>query len=334
MDGEPQSKEPAAAQPDPPGLGWLPARVWPRDGELMLDWVWFGEQRLTEPFYEQSVARVSSGAPQPVTTPLAALARQTAGLAPTGLIFHMSRCGSTLVSQMLAACQANIVVSEAPPIDQIVRSGLSEADRLALLRAMVHAFGHARNTGATRYFIKLDSWHTCALPLFRAAFPSTPWLFLYREPSAVMVSHARRAGMQMVADLVAPGVFGLDAGGQTWGDDYNARVLGAICGAAARGYADGGGLLVNYEALPQALWTRILPHFGLSPSVEELAAMAAAAQFDAKAPEVRFTQDAEAKRAATTAAIAAAAERRLAWVYGQLEALRRLEAPPDNRDIG
>jgi hypothetical protein len=326
MDGKGRSKQ---AQPDPagrPGPGWLPARVRREAGELMLDWVWFGQQRLTEPFYEESLAKAFGGAGRRVSTPLAALADQPAppnGLEPTGLIFHMSRCGSTLVSQMLAACEANIVVSEAPPIDGVVRSGLPDADRVALLRAMARALGQTRNPGESRLFIKLDSWHACALPLFRAAFPATPWVFLYREPSAVMVSHARRAGMQMVSELVAPGFYGLDEDERTWGEDYIARVLGAICDAAAQGYAGGGGLLVNYDALPQALWTRILPHFGLAPSADELATMAAAAAFDAKAPDTRFIPDAEAKSQATTPVIAAAVERRLARVYGRLEALRR-----------
>jgi len=124
-----------------------------------------------------------------VSTPLADLADRAGplpGLAPSGLIFHMSRCGSTLVCQMLAACGANIVVSEPPPIDAIVRSGMGGADRVTSLRAMSGAISHVRSDGETRYFIKLDSWHARALPLFRWAFPATPWVFLYREPAAVM----------------------------------------------------------------------------------------------------------------------------------------------------
>ena len=235
-----------------------------------------------------------------------------------------------------AVCEANIVVSRASPIDVVVRSGLPQADRLALLRAMVLALGQVRNPNEARYFVKLDSWHVRELPLFRAAFPTTPWVFVYREPTAVMVSHARRAGMQMVSDLVPPAFFGLEAGGQTWGEDYMAQVLGAMCEAAALAHADGGGLLVNYDELPQALWARILPHFGISSSDAELAIMAAASRFNAKSPMVRFEPDAAAKRLATTAAIAAAVERRLTGVYDQLETLRRgeLTASGESRDIG
>src|SRR5438874_313448 len=68
-------------------------------------------------------------------------------LRPSGLIFHMSRCGSTLVSQMLAALPANIVVSEAPPIDAIVQAYRlmpnADEERYAhWLAALTCAFGH------------------------------------------------------------------------------------------------------------------------------------------------------------------------------------------------
>jgi hypothetical protein len=311
----------------PPGPGWLPARV-RRDGAgLVLDWAYVGARRLTEPFYADSLAAArGDGAGPLVSTPLADLARwsdRQPSLEPTGLIFHMSRCGSTLASQMLAASRANIVVSEAGPIDAAVRLEGDDRDRVQLLRAMVAALGQVRNPGETRYFLKLDSWHACALPLFRAAFPRTPWAFLYRDPAAVMVSHARRTGMQMVGDLVLPGFYGLRPGGQTWAEDYWAQVLGAICAAVLREYTAGGGLLANYDELPDALWARLLPHFGVTPTPDDVEAMAAAATFDAKAPGARFTPDTAAKQGEVTPLIEAAVQRHLAGIHAQLEALRR-----------
>jgi hypothetical protein len=311
----------------PPGPGWLPARIRRNGVGLVLDWVYFGARRLTEPFYADSVAAArSDGAAPFVSTPLGDLARwsdRPISLEPTGLIFHMSRCGSTLASQMLTASGVNIVVSEASPIDAVVRLDRDDRDRVALLRAMVAALGQVRNPGEARYFLKLDSWHACALPLFRAAFPRTPWAFLYRDPAAVMVSHARRTGMQMASDLVPPSFYGLDPGGQTWGEDYAAQVLAAICGAALREYPAGGGLLANYDQLPEAVWTRLLPHFGVASTPKEVEAMATAARFDAKAPGARFTPDAASKQGAVTPRIEAAVQRHLAGAYAQLEALRR-----------
>jgi hypothetical protein len=313
--------------------GWLPVDVVASPGPAAVRWAWFGERRLVEPSYSESVIDVVT---QPFNrlfgfaTPLAELTPPPGALAPAGLVFHMSRCGSTLVSQMLAASDANFVISEAPPIDAVVRldrgaAGLAEAGHAALLRAMALVFGQVRGGGERRCFIKLDSWHMCAAPLFRAAFPATPWVFLYRDPTEVMVSHMRLAGMQMSPEHLPPSVVGLaePVDGPAEGPaDYRARVLGQVCAAALSAHRSGGGLLVNYSELPRALAGRILPHFGAPAAPEEIAVMEAAAARDAKHPENRFAPDAAAKQAAATPAIRAAVGRHLADVYAQLEAAR------------
>jgi hypothetical protein len=308
----------------PPGKGWLPVQVAPRDGVVAIEWVYFGARRLTEPFYEGSVRQARADGGAQAWTPLEDLASMPAppSVPPNGFIFHMSRCGSTLAAQMLAASPANIVVSEASPIDAIVRLDRPAAERARLLRAMIGAFGQIRNPEDAAHIVKLDSWHARALPLFRQAFPDTPWVFLYRNPVEVMVSHVRRTGMQMVSGLVAPDVYGLGAVARPWGEDYFAQVLGAICEAAADGYAAGRGLLVNYDELPAALIAKILPHFGIAPSADQIALMLAAAAFDAKTPSLAYAPDAASKRSAATDAVQTAIERHLSVVYRRLESLR------------
>ena len=316
-----------------PPRGWLPARVTGQAGEPVVDWAFFGARRLTQPFYEESLGAVASlpfNRLFRLRTRLGDLAARAA-FAPAGFIFHMSRCGSTLAAQMLAASDANLVVSEAPPIDAVVRIDRATAGRdgeaahAARLAAIVGAFEHVRG-GAGRLFVKLDSWHACALPLFRRAFPATPWVFLYREPIEVMVSHLRRRGMQMTPELIAPSFFGADWQGASPDEDYAASVLAAICTAALAAYEGGGGLLVNYRELPGALASRILPHFGVEAAPEEIAVIEAASGRDAKHPATAFAPDSAAKQAAATPAIRAAVVRHLADVYAQLEA-RRLQAP-------
>ena len=335
----------ALLRPDPLGLdrfsrpvlidgatarpGWLPAEVAWDGAQHTVEWAHFGARRLAEPFYEGSL-QVARRRPFNrlfrFRTPLAQLVAAASGLVsrkPDGLIFHMSRCGSTLAAQMLARLDGHIVVSEAPPLDavaQLCRAG--EPADVALLRAMVGALGQVRNPGEDRYFLKLDSWHILALPLFRRAFPDTPWMFLYRDPVEVMVSQARQRGVQMVPGFVPPSLYGLDLPGGVPDEDYWARVLAVICQAAADGHAEGGGLLVNYRQLPDALASSILPHFGIAPTVEERRAMAQTALRDAKAPSSGFVSDSTAKQQAATAAIQAACERHLAGVYGRLEDIR------------
>ena len=315
-----------------PTPGWLPAAVSPVDGRATVAWLRFGRRRLSESFYDDSLARqrfLPFNRLFAVRTPLSDLATWTAALPalePAGLIFHMSRCGSTLTAQMLAASPAHVVLSEAAPLNAVTqRADLDDDAKVDLLRAMVAALGQARN-GETRLFLKLDCWHSRDLPLFRRAFPETPWVFLYREPIEVMVSQTRRRGVQMVPSLVPPSTFGLDLPDGVPNDDYCARVLAAVCEGALAHYAIRGGRLINYRQLPEALFTTILPHFGVDASEAELTVMRAASIRDAKAPEQTFTPDAQVKQQAATAAVREICEHRLGDVYARLETLRRAEA--------
>src|SRR5439155_24789392 len=145
-------------------------------------------------------------------TPIEVLAELQAaepGIPPTGFIFHMSRCGSTLISQMLAALPQNVVVSEAGPVDAVLRArfqapDLPEREQIGWLQGIVSALGRRRTGEESHFFVKLDAWHTLDLPLIQRAFPDVPWLFLYRNPVEVMVSHARQPGSQLVPGMLPP----------------------------------------------------------------------------------------------------------------------------------
>ena len=338
----------AALPPDPLGLsrwsasaisgtqwpppGWLPIQVAALGDQLVVDWAYVGGAPLQAPFFEGEVR-------QALARPFGRLFRYrmtladflshadgTQSLTPSGLIFHMSRCGSTLVSQMLAAAPRNIVVSEAAPVDTVAllsraRPPLPDDQPLKLLRAMVAAFGRRRGGGERHYVLKLDAWHTLALPLFRRAFPGVPWLFLYREPAEVLVSQIRERGPQLTPEIVHPSLYGIDTGTFMTEEQYCARVLARICQAAVDNGDDAHGLFVNYRALPQAMWSRILPHFGIAPDDAERAAMQRAAGRDTKAPGQPFADDRASKSREVSDAIRAAAAQHLDAVYGALEAL-------------
>jgi hypothetical protein len=324
---------PAWGPPPAPQAGWLPSQVSLADGRPVVDWVRFGEARLTDSFYENSVRWALSSPFNNLfrfRTPLDDLTRwgqDLPSVQPAGFIFHMSRCGSTLAAQMLAQPAANIVVSEAAPIDGAAQ--LAHADPafagppgLALLRDMIGVFGQVREPAARRLFVKMDCWHALMLPLFRRAFPDTPWVFLYREPVEVMVSQMRQRGSQMVPEFVPPSFYGIDLPDGVPSEDYCAQVLAATCQGALDGYALGGGLVVNYRELPEAMFTKILPHFGVAPTPEEHDQMSRAMRIDAKAPGFAFQPDSAAKRAEAKPAIAEICERRLSGVYRRLEEIR------------
>ena len=120
------------------------------------------------------------------------------------------------------------------------------AGHAQLLRAMVGAFGRPRTSNVgPRLFLKLDSWHARALPLFRQAFPATPWIFVIRDPVEVLVSHLRRPGMQ-AAGVLPASITGVDWRAGDPPERYAAAALAGMCEAAEHAYAAGGGLVVNY----------------------------------------------------------------------------------------
>jgi hypothetical protein len=327
-----------------PPDGWLPIRASWQGSELYVHWTYFGERRLRDPFFEGDV-RGCLYAPfnrlfrhvTPIET-LAAWLKTRPHLEPSGFIFHMSRCGSTLVSQMLAALPSNIVVSEASPIDTVVqanrwRPDLGEDRQARWLNSIVGALGQKRSGDEQRYFVKLDCWHTLAMPLFRRAFPAVPWVFLYRDPVEVLVSQLRIPGTQMIPGGFGPNLYGLDRSyGPGTAEDYYAQVLAKVTEPAAAHYATGGGLLINYRQLPDALFTAILPHFGVPCGEADRAAMTDAARYDAKTPGFEFAPDSGAKQRVATPIARAAADRWLGELYRRLEVLRAEGSPSGVHD--
>ena len=324
----------AAAPPQEtplPGDGWLPIRAsWQAD-ELYTHWAYFGTRRLRESFFEGDV-RWCLAHPfnrliryETAVDKLSAWLEERPHLQPSGFIFHMSRCGSTLVSQMLAALDSNIVVSEASPIDGVVQAhvwkpDLADERQSRWLQLIVGALGQKRCGDERRYFVKLDCWHSVALPLFRRAFPVVPWIFLYRDPIEVLVSQLRMPGSQMLPHGIGPNFHRVErVYGPGMAEDYYAQVLAKICEPAVRQLGEGGGLLVNYRDLSDAVFSAILPHFGMTPSAADRAAMIGASRFDAKMPGSMFAPDGAAKQQSASPAARAAAERWLGDIYRQLE---------------
>jgi hypothetical protein len=322
---------------DPTQLaGWVPIRLYWQGTQPMVDWCYLGGLRFKAPFFEQTIGEALRRPfgllfrPQTPIEFLGEIAAHAPGLAPAGFIFHMSRCGSTLISQMLAALPRNLVVSEAGPIDFVVRArdgsrAVSEEEQTVWLRWIVNVLGRQRALEQDRYFIKFDSWHTLYLSLILRAFPEVPWVFVYREPIEVMVSHRRQPGAQMVPGLIDLPWTGLEPGSlHAMGhDEYCARLLGRILDAALAHVPDSRGMLINYADLPQAAAATIPDFFGIPCSPEDLGRMSQVTGFQAKNPLLSFEPDAEEKRKAATDRLRQMADHWVRPRYDRLEQLRQ-----------
>lgn len=317
--------------------GWIPSQVLWRDSGLRVLLTLLGRQRLVEPFFESTMQLQMM---QPFHTlfrreismeELAADESLHAGAVPLrGIIFHMSRCGSTLISQMLAASERNIVASEPAPLDAIVRAhtrsqALSGQTQIEWMRAMAAALGQPRAGGEQAFYIKTECGHIHQVDMIRAAFPHVPFVFLYRDPLEVAVSQHRSPAAWTVPALLHPANLRLKM--QDWQpqetDIYRAKVLAQVCDSGLHAARQCGALLVNYSELPEAMYGRLFKHLELS--AEDLEPMRAQASRNAKAPATIFTPDAESKRAEATDRMRQVVEQYLAPVYSRLEQERQTQ---------
>jgi hypothetical protein len=297
-----------------PPPGWLPCRF----TGAGVDWTDFRGIGLDGSFHTGAVRTALA---RPLNRLLRCrmelddfLASPAEGLrAPDGFIFHMSRCGSTLVARMLAALPDTYAINEAEPLDALLRAIAAAPDELQVtaLRAIVGALGRRPSR---RWFLKLSAWPALALPLFRRAFPDVPWLFIYRDPAEVLASQMAMRGPELEPVLTPPALFGLDAAAMAE-EDYCAAALARICGAAL---AADGGLFVDHAELPHAFFTRILPYVGVGADEAASPALRELPRRHAKYPDRPWRPAA----AAIGPAIRAAADAHLAPLYARLGAVR------------
>ena len=235
-------------------------------------------------------------------TPIEALAELPPGLPVAGFVFHMSRCGSTLVSQALAAFESAIVVSEAAPLRAMLRAAHSgratpEAAQ-TWLRGLVNAYAQPRFSYEQRLVVKFMAADVLDIALVRQAFPAVPWIFMTRDPAEILASQSLAAGVDLMRGQIAPALVGLSEEA-VWAMEplaYAAHVLAAFAHRALMAHPDGKGLIVDHRELPDALWTRILPHFGLHADAEAVALMRAVAGRHSKRPAEIFAPDRDPNR--------------------------------------
>lgn len=116
---------------------------------------------------------------------------------PSALIMHMSRCGSTLASRMLASLPSLVVLQEPNLIANLLEADCSmHSLPLRLVRSVYRTHAALPARRGRRMVIKLRtlSPELLDMPLrcARAAFPSTPMYFVHRDPMATWESNVRR----------------------------------------------------------------------------------------------------------------------------------------------
>jgi hypothetical protein len=322
---------------------WTPFSLrWERSGPVV-DWRRLGGRRFVEAFFDQSIHKHQQEIPGANrTTPAGALLARVAALPerpPTGFIFHASRCGSTLVAQMLTSLPRNIVLSEPAILDSVLHpvfysktcgGSVTDAEQAQLLRAVVRALGHPRHPEEQHCFVKFSSRAIAKMPLIQHAFPDVPWTFLYRDPQEIIGAYLR---FGFASDRLPPGV--ADAGliegdpaelAEMRPEEFWARVLAARFSDALRCCQPGKTLLMNYTQLPEAVCGPMLKLFAVTCSPEEIECMRRAATFNAKAPSREFRNDSDRKRGAVPENVRTLVDSLVMPHYRKLESIRTGES--------
>jgi hypothetical protein len=313
-----------------------------KHGARRVTWLDMGATPFHEPFFQQTVRRYRQKhdrALEIVTEPeaLVIVQRLVESVPLGGFVFHMSRCGSSLVSNTLQTVDDTLVLAEADPLSYLLALPLGDPDpdsrerheplRSALVQALVRILTQRRLGNERVSFVKFSHEETVMLPWIRRLWPAIPWVFITRDPVEVVVSHLNvgaerldvKADSKRAASLLDLPVAEV---GDLSPEEFVARLLGRLCIVATE-CAGPGALFVDYEELSVATLERILAFFGLHPSASELAAIRRGLGFHAKDADRRrlFVPDAARKQSAASPFARAMADQ---WARAPYERARAL----------
>ncbi|WP_286968092.1 sulfotransferase family protein [Flavobacterium sp. UBA4854] len=196
---------------------WIPIKLIENDNQVYFEWLYLADVPFIDPFFDETIAKCQSHSYNSKQFKFISTIQNSIDWSKEldfvelkGLVFHVSRCGSTMLSQSLATSSENIMVSEASIIDQILRTDAFDEDtKTLLLKSVLKFLGQKRFSEQKHLIIKLDAWSVFKSSYLRSIFPEIPFALLYRNPGEVLRSHQKMAGMHMVPNIIPLSVFGI-----------------------------------------------------------------------------------------------------------------------------
>lgn len=279
---------------------WLPYRYQPKRQQV--NWL-VPVGHATEPFQDEYLSRccqqLFNQIIQPRTTLVAALqqAKKVADVQPTGFIFHLSRCGSTLISGCLSELDSTCVFSESPLLTELLLDNQLTPDELKrFLRAFINLQA-AAFPARPKMIIKWNAWDIFHWELIRGLYPQVPAIFLVRDPVEILASHHKMAGRHMAGDkslAVADPVF--VPTGSVDLVQFRSQVLGALfqcmCAIRQREFI----YCLDYQSINEKSLKELLGYFAISIASDEWQAIINRLGFHSKTPGVPFVNDASIKQ--------------------------------------
>ena len=331
--------------------GWLPIGISFEAANVSVRWIDCKEARFTEPFFPQAIRRLRTTVPPPRErmthmNDLLDCANGLPKISPSVGVFHVSRCGSTWLSNALGTSARTLVLSEARPIGTLaslslfgqgkIPHGTVEALRRRLLDAVIRVYAH--HHGADKVVIKFHASTVLAISTLRGLWRDVPFVFVIRDPVEVMVSNLSLPSGWLRAKNVPLGkrtLFGWESEQvqQMSDEEYCARGLGAFFEAGSR-QRDRLTRVVDYRELGDSVFGEIASSAGLTLPPFESPQYRSVCDVYAKDPARAATFDADGLRkqseASETVRTAAAMwaqlpyealrDGRSSWLWGQAKA--------------
>ncbi len=323
---------------------WAPVSIEFGTSMPVVSWRDLRSLDFREPFFFQTLNRVrEENKDGEVTTGIGDLLRLenlVDSVPPKGFIFHVSRCGSTLVSNALRTLDRTIVMSEAQPISAAVwlhfdtknPAQSHELFRGLLLKAILRSLGQKVTGAEDKYFIKFANVDILQIKQIRRIWPSVPWVFMIRNPEEVIVSNMRKDStwIRIESHLEQSAMMlGCDTEEvrNMSREEYGARMIGQTCSVAAEN-VNNNSMFIDYGELTSETLVKIARFFGVDPSPLELSQIYETGAMYSKDPTKVFQSDSEGKRQEASALIRAQSEK---WALeGYLKALAVANRHLDN----
>ena len=224
-----------------------------------------------------------------------------------GFIFHTSRCGSTLITQMLASSERFFVVSEPPIITKLLDPAFTldaNYSKEDVFRSIICAINDCKPSGVEFTFIKFRSWNTLFINKILERFPHIRWAFIHRNGLEVLESvlrdppgwlRARGTYIKYFAPFLEIDENILKKIGN---DEYVARMLGIFCRKILKSDPKSA-LLLDYKNLKNSFFTGIKKKWNIFLTDKEMRLMDEVSKLYSKDKTKKriFEPDSDVKRA-------------------------------------
>ncbi len=283
---------------------WLAYRYQPKT--RLVNWL-LPVGHAIEPFHDEYISRCRQLLFNQLIQPCSSLdvIRQQgegcAAVQPAGFIFHLSRCGSTLVSGCLSELDSTCVFSESPLLTELLLDqNLSVIEQQSLLGIFINLQA-AAFPDRPDMIIKWNAWDIFQWKLIRGLYPRVPVIFLVRDPVEILASHQRSAGRHMANDRRLMDYYPVLAAANGSGSvgsllDQRIHMLKVLLQGMYENFPEAEVRLLDYRQLNAAIMSELIGYFNLGVDDSLLLKIHKRMRFNSKLTGQTFLSDGKKKQ--------------------------------------